>query len=250
MKKIFIIGTVIASILIIYLTTIDRKIYYLALGDNITTSELENNAGYSNYINDYLEYYDKLEVYVNEFSKDNYRITDIISDINNNKKIKIRDKDKTLKNALIKADLLTVSVGINDITSKINAQNINNINNYQKLYNDVDEITSDLEELLVLLKEYCKEDIFLIGIYYPYQTENPDLQNVFVYLNTRFKEIANVYQIQYIDIYELFSENTSYVSESTIYPSKAGLEAISSQVIVTINNTVLKNSWFYKKSLL
>lgn len=242
MKKILIVSAVVLSIFIIYLTTIDREIYYLALGDDITTIELENNSGYSNYVKDYLEYYDKLEVYINQFAKNNYRITDMIIDINNNKKVKIGDKYRSIKNALIKTDLLTISIGINDLASKINTQNINKINNYQNLYDGVDEITRDLEELLVLLREYCKEDIFLIGIYYPYQKQNQDLNNVFLYLNTRFKEMSSIYKVQYIDIYDLFGENPSYLSETTIYPSKEGLEAIGSQIIVTINNTLLKNS--------
>ena len=142
MKKILITLVVIISISVIYLTTADRKIYYLALGDDITTLEVENKLGYSNYIYDYLEYYDKLETYINQFAGNNYRITDLISDINNNKKVKVDNKEKTIKNALIKSDLVTLSIGINDITSKINIQNINAINNFSKLYADADEITT------------------------------------------------------------------------------------------------------------
>lgn len=240
MKKFFITGIVVISILIIYLITVDRKVYYVALGDDITTLELENEKGYSNYIRDYLEYYDKLEIYINQFSKNSYRITDIISAINNNKKEIIGIKQKSLKNALIKADLLTVSVGMNDLTSKINNQNIDIIDNYQNLYNNVDQITSDLEKLLNLIRQYCKEDIFLVGIYYPYAKESQELNRVFSYMNTNFKNVANQYKIRYIDIYDLFMENPSYISEKNIYPSQEGLEAIGNQIIVTINNTNIK----------
>ena len=90
----------------------------------------------------------------------------------------------------------------------------------------------------------------MIGIYYPYTEDNLELKNVFAYLNTRFKEMAKVYDIEYVDIFEIFSENPMYLDESNIFPSKEGLEFISSQIIVTINNSVLKSSWFYKKSLL
>ena len=186
MKKILIISVIIVSIFIIYLTTIDRKIYYLSLGDDITTGEVKNNCGYSNYVEDYLKYYNKLEISINEFAKENYRITDIINDINNNKKISIDGKVKSLKNVLIKADLLTISIGLNDLTSKINNQNLVNNNNFVDLYDDVDNIANDLIKLLVLIREYCKEDIFLIGIYYPYQIQNQDLNNVFIYMNNRF----------------------------------------------------------------
>lgn len=250
MKKIFIIFTVIISIFIIYFITLDRKVYYLALGDGITTSNLENNSSYSNYVESYLSNYDKLEAYINEFSKENYRITDIINDIDNNKNIKIGNSNKTLKNALIKSDLLTISVGMNDLTSKININSINSNINYQQLYDNVDEITNDLESLFVLLRSYCKEKIFLIGVYYPYQNKNQELSKVFSYFNTKFKEMSLVHNIEYIDIYDIFLENQTYLSETTIYPSEIGQEVISNQIIATINNTILKNSWFYEKRLL
>lgn len=250
MKKIFIIFTVIISIFIIYFVTLDRKIYYLVLGDGITTDNLENNSGYSNYIESYLSNYDKLEMYINQFSKENYRVTDVIKDIDANKKIKIGSSNKTLKNALIKSDLLTISIGMNDLTSKININSINSNINYQKLYDNVDEITHDLEELLVLLRSYCKEDIFLIGVYYPYQNKDEELNKVFSYFNTKFKDTAEIYNIKYIDIYDIFLENQTYLSETTIFPSEKGQEVISNQIIATINNTILKNSWFYKKRLL
>ena len=36
MKKILVIGVVIISIFLIYLTTIDKKVYYVSLGDEIS----------------------------------------------------------------------------------------------------------------------------------------------------------------------------------------------------------------------
>ena len=54
MKKIIAIFIIILSIFIIYLTTIDQKVYYLALGDDITTGGLEDELGFSDYINIYL----------------------------------------------------------------------------------------------------------------------------------------------------------------------------------------------------
>ena len=250
MKKILLVILVTVTIFMIYLLNMDRKVYYVALGDDITTTNLDQSKGYSNYIKEYLDYYDQLEKYIYQFSKESYRITDIISDINNNKKVTIEDTEKTIKNALIKADLLTLSIGLNDLSSRINRQNINFINDYESLYNAVDQISEDLEELLILLRQYCKENIFLIGIYYPYHDQNLDLNAVFSYFNNKFKELSAMYDIEYIDIYDIFIENPGYLSETSIYPSEEGLEAISRQIIVTINNTIIKNGWFCKKSLL
>lgn len=242
MKKIIVIFIIIITIFIIYLSTRDQKVYYLALGDDITTIGIDEEEGFSNHINRYLEYYDKSEQYINEFSQKNYRITDLTVDILDNRKEKVSDSEKTIKNALIKADLVTLSIGMNDITSKVSTQTIDATSNYQFLYGDVDEIVNDLEMLFVELKKLCKEDIYLIGIYYPYKIQNQSLNSAFSYMNKKFKEKADEYQIHYIDIFDIFTENESYISQTTIYPSKEGLEAIGSQVIVTINNAALKSS--------
>ena len=68
------------------------------------------------------------------------------------------------------------------------------------------------------------------------------MNSVFTYLNKKFKELSDIYEVQYIDIYDIFSENPAYVSATNIYPSEQGMEAIGSQVIVTINNATLKSS--------
>lgn len=239
MKKIIIISIVGLIIFLIYLTAADKKIYYVALGDELSLNI--NNNNYSQTISEYLTANNKLEIFVNQFSKDNYHITDIINDIKNNKKININNKSKTIKNALIKADLLTLSIGINDITSKINIKNLNLSNDYNFLYDDIDEIVSDLDILLNLLRQYCKEDIMLVGIYYPFKIQNNDLADIFLYANNKFKETTKKYNINYIDIHNLFIENSEYLTEN-IYPSVEGYNIIAEQIIVTINNTLLKNS--------
>ena len=103
MKKILILGVIILSIFIIYLTTLDKKVYYLVLGDEISLGLTSNNKyekNYTEYIKEYLEEKNILEKYINEYTTQNYRITDIINDINNNKEIE--DTKQSLKNALIK----------------------------------------------------------------------------------------------------------------------------------------------------
>ena len=137
MKKILIIGVIILSIFIIYLTTLDKKVYYLVLGDEISLGLTSNNKyekNYTEYIKEYLEEKNILEKYINEYTTQNYRITDIINDINNNKEIE--DTKKTLKNALIKADLVTLSIGTNDIISKIEDINKMNKIDYNKFKNN------------------------------------------------------------------------------------------------------------------
>ena len=52
MKKILIIGLVLLSIFLIYLANMDKKVYYLALGDSLEKFYLNDGEvyGYSHYI--------------------------------------------------------------------------------------------------------------------------------------------------------------------------------------------------------
>ena len=240
MKKILITSVVVLLIFVIYLTTIDKKVYYLTLGDELSVST-DEIVSFSDNVVRYLSDNKKLEIFVNDFSKDNYYINNIINDIKENKKINHENKNISVKNALIKADLLTISVGMNDITSKINIKNVNLSNDYSFLYNDIDEIVFDLDEMLKIVRQYCKEDIILLGLYYPFNIQNQELVNIFLYGNNKFKETADKYNVRYIDIYNIFLEDDKYLSrKNTLYPSQAGFNTISEQIVVTINNTVLK----------
>lgn len=243
MKKIILI-LISAIILIIYLLTADRKIYYLTLGDELSVINYDDNdKSYSSKLSEYLDSKNKLEIFINDFSKENYRTTDVINDINNNIKIKYGNKNISIKNALIKADLLTISIGMNDIVSRINIKNINVYDNYEFLYDDVDKICNDLDQLLNLLRQYCKENIILIGLYYPFREQNQELTNIFLYANNKFKTVSEKYKISYVDIYNQFLENDDYLSSKAIlYPSSDGYRVIYDQVKITINNTLLKNS--------
>ena len=229
MKKILVIGVVIISIFLIYLTTIDKKVYYVSLGDEISlgmTKEGYYEKSYPIYIKEYLEEKKKLEIFIDDYETQGYRITDLINDINNNKEVE--ETNKTIKNALIKSDLITLSIGTNDIISKINTEKALTKIDYNRLYKNIDEIINDLDKLLKLIREYCKEDIILIGI--NIQTEDEKLNEIINYANEKFKEISEKYKIYYIDY--LKKEQNKY----KIYPTKEEYKQISEQIIYTINS--------------
>ena len=234
MKKILILGVIILSVFLIYLTTIDKKVYYLALGDQIALGMTKDGyfeKSYTDYVQEYLNKKNILEVYVNDYLTQGYHITDLINDINNNKEIE--ETAKTLKNSLIKADLITLSIGTNDIISKIDNQKKLTKIDYNKLYNNIDEILIDLDKLLELMREYCKEDIILVGIYI--NTNDEKLNELIHYANEKMKNISYKYNIIYIDEYEIISTN----NEINIYPTKEEYKKIGESVIDIINNNLL-----------
>lgn len=209
MKKIMILGLIVLSVFLIYLCNLDKKVYYLSLGEN---------SGYSNYVKNYLKEKGVLEVYVDEYMKKDTKITDLINDINNNKSIVKKNREITLKNALVKADLITISFSEKDILSK-----------KDNVYNYIDDMVKDLDKFLKLMRQYSKEDIILIGFY------NKDKNDVFEYLNKRFKEKCNKYDVTYIDIQNKFSENPEFNENNLI-----GQNMIASEIINVVDKKLLK----------
>lgn len=231
MKKIIISSLILLSITYIYINNQDKKIYYLSLGDSLATYQ-KQTKGYPYYVSKYLKEKNILEKHISKFSQNGQRTTDLINNINQNKKITQNKNQITIQNALIKADLITISIGANDILSKIKNKNLP--------YDYIDELTIDLDKLLKLIRKYCKEKIILVGYYDPYNTTQS--KQAINYLNKKYKQTAKKYNIKYLEINTIFQENPEFIpSKTNIHPSKAGYKAIAGEIISNINKTLIKS---------
>lgn len=202
-KTIVFLFIVIATIFMIYMLNIDSKTYYVDISDRV-----DETKTYSDYINEYLINTKKLEKFINQFSNKDYRITDLIRDIEDNKVIKINGKEQTLQNALIKADILTIRMGDNELNYKIDTTEIN------ELFDYCDTLIEDIEKLFELLKKYCKEDIYFLGLYNNHSDYYDEIYN---YLNLKIADLCDDYDIHFIKINDLNKENEHIrISESII----------------------------------
>ena len=184
MKKILVITLIVIIIAIIYGIFKDNKIYYVSISDRITT-----NYTYKDYIRDYLDELNILEKY-NDISGIDNRITDIIRNIEDNKEY----DGKNIKNILIKADILTLSVGYNDIITKMEKYNM------YAMYGYIDTYLSDLDKLFHLIRDYDKEKVIMIGYYNPYDSKYNDIIN---YINQKVEKLCLKYNIDYIDVSDI-----------------------------------------------
>lgn len=189
MKKILFVLFVFLFVFIIYLANMDKKVYYLALGDS---SDSEDN--YSFFIKSYLNKKNVLEKAVYDYSDSNDRITDIYNRIISNEK----SKDGTLKNSLIKADLVTLKIKIDDVYEKINDSS------FVYVYDYIDDLTKDFDKLINLIRKYSKEDIMFIG--YNYKNDNKVERKIVAYLNKRYKKVCDKYDV-------IFVSDTSLITE-------------------------------------
>lgn len=231
MKKILTIIIVLLSVFLIYLGFKDKEICYFSMGDSLANGINSYNAkdyGYSDYIKDKLN----VKKYVS-FTNNNKRSIDFIKDIEDNVKI----DDKTIQNALIKADIITLSVGMNDLFSNINFNNDFSVND---LYTKFEEVTVDLENLFKLLRTYSKEDIIYIGIYNCLKENS--LDEFFIYANEQLKKLCDNYKITYLDIYNDFNNTSYFDNPNSYFPNKDGYELISNKIIDTIIEKNNKNA--------
>lgn len=166
LKNLFVLIPILFFVFLIYNINKDTKIYYVNLGDNMLT-----DISYADFLKKQLG--DKLEFYNNDFTNIKYQTTDLINEINNNYKV----NNKTIKNAVIRADIVTLSIGNNELNRK----------ELTKEY--IDELINDIDLLLSLLRTWCKEKIIVIG-----------LNNE--YASYELAKLAKKYEMEYIDIFK------------------------------------------------
>lgn len=180
-KPIIILFVIFIVVFLIYKINKDEMVYYVNISDN-------KEESYSDNIENYLSSIKKLEKYINDFSNDDYRVTDLIRDINDNKVI---SNNQTIQNALIKADVLTLQMGNNELNYKASTQDIS------ELFDYCDTLINDIDKLFALIRKYCKEDIYFLGFY----NNNSDYYDeIYNYLNLKIADLSSNYDIKFIDI--------------------------------------------------
>ena len=211
MKKIIFTILIFIIVFLIYYLNINEKIYYVSIGDHISyginnLEKVENNYG-----DNIKKYYgDNLLKYINYSNIEDYRVMDLINDINYNKEYIYKKNKYKIQNTLIKANHITVSIGINDVVNK------NKIS-----YEYIDELLVDIEELFILLRKYNKDRIDYLSFYNI--INNKELID---YTNNKLKKLCNKYKINYIDISML----DKYIMENN-YPNNNGYVYITNQIL-------------------
>lgn len=235
MKKVLLFVLIVLSVLIIYSTNRDKKTYYLALGNSgkyVFDCNSNKVKGYSFYVQWHLKEKKLLEKFVYGFAKEDIRLPELINSINDNAIY----EGVSLKNALIKADLVTLNINIDDIFLKLNEENII----YGNVYDYVDELTIDLEKLFGLIRKYCKEEILFIGAYNPYSYKKDDnIEDIIYYINEKYKSACKKYDINFVDISGV---DTTYLANNKCFNLNADSYKLIGKEVIKISNKVLFNA--------
>ena len=103
------------------------KLIYVSLGDSLAAGQNpygEIGYGYSNYIADYLDSENKLELFVSSYAVSGYKSLDIVDDISRNKEVDVDGKKYNIRSLLREADVVTISIGANDFLEGLSLDNL------------------------------------------------------------------------------------------------------------------------------
>lgn len=225
MKKVFIILALFLSCYFIYNHTVDKKVYYLTIGDSLSKGTNEYGVvsyGYNDYVKEYLSQNKLLEGYNKTYTSDDYRVIDIIKALEYNER-----KDNYSLNRLIKrADIITISLGMNEIYYKLEKNN-------QNIYTSIDNMLANYSKVLAYISKFHHDKVFVLGYYNVYEANN----DIFSYANYKLKEICSENKFIYVDLSSPLSNNPKYFpNRESFIPNNEGYQKISQIIVENLKN--------------
>ena len=223
MKKIIFILILFLSCYFIYNLTIDSKINYLTIGDSLSSGINIygiKQYGYSDYVKDYLKEKDKLKNYNDYFTNYDYRITDLLRMIEYNETKVVNGEEYSINQLIKKADIITLSVGMNELYYKLNVNNEN-------IYNYINDLLEDMKKLLKHIDRFNHKKVFVLGYYNV--NSNQEYIN---YINSKLKYIVESIGFEYVDLSILFDNNPIFFDKpNSFIPNNEGYLKISKIII-------------------
>lgn len=213
--------TILSLFLISRKSTINQ-IHYLAIGDGYSKGINAYGIidyGYSDYLKDILIKTNRIKFYTNEFSKKDLSIKMLQSNIINNQIIVVDNQKIALKEELQNSDLITLSIGLNDLIYQLSLEPTLNIRIIDKI---LENAKQDYEELIKEIRKYYKKDIYVVG--YPNHLDD-------YYLSLSIRKFNNYLANNKDLIYITPINNTKYYNNpKSNYPTKDGYQVIATKI--------------------
>lgn len=150
-----------------------------------------------------------------------YRITDLINIIKYNEEKEINNEKISLHRLLKTSDILIISIGMNDIYSKLNTDTF-------EIYTYINDMVNNMEILLEEINKYSYKQVLILG-YYNINNKNNDL---FTYLNYKMKKITTKYNYEYIELNNFIKNNPNYLKNDHNFElNNQGLEQLSKIIV-------------------
>ena len=229
--KLIICILVILVIFLIYRENHNHYFSYTSLGDGYAlgmNSYGEIDYGYSDFVKDKIKKEKKLKLYNKSFSSKDQSIEHLYESIVTNEKITINNKEINMKQTLRESNLITMTIGLNDLIYHLAITN--DINEY-KLNKIIEKIEENLNKLINEIQKYYPKKIYIIG--YP----NLPVENIYIKegINQLNKVLKNIDNTEYISTTKIIKKE-DFLNPNSIYPSKIAYQKISKEIIKKLEN--------------
>lgn len=224
-KIMFIILIGIIITFIIYNQNKNQDIYFMTLGDGLSTGMTAYNVegySYNDYIRDYLESEQKLEKYITGFSKTNQTVENLITSIENN--YQLEETNLPIQQALAKSELITIGIGMDELANISLKTNIPT--------KEIEDYKKDMDHLLKLIRNFNDKKIYLLSLYKGYNISEEELND----MNSFLKQISEKYHLIYIDIQNITENPQYFLLNNSYYLNYKGHNEIANRIISTINS--------------
>lgn len=248
-KKLFMLLSLLLVVFVvsfgIYKTTYKEEFNYVALGDSLAAGRNPygvDDYGYTDYIRDFLKRENKLQSYYS-YAVSGYKIDDVKNDILYGKSTTNNNESINIKKALRESDLVTISIGANDILSKINLSNLSNsLQDVNTMMSYLDEALTKINELITLIKQYAKRDIIVIGYYNPLPSLEQyeiAIDTIISYVDMEYSSLCEKRGVHYVQISDDMKMHNDYLpNPNDIHPGREGYKVISDEVIKVIKQHI------------
>lgn len=219
-------GTLFTSI--IYFHTDKDNLNVLALGDGLSsgmTSYHIEGYNYNDYLIEYLNENNRLENYYKNYNEVDETASSLLNKINNN--IESIDKKTKLKQAIKEADMITITLGMDELNNYAKKNNLGStkINGYLKKY----------EEVVKSLRKLNNKNIYLIGLYETAFLNETKVKKI----NEELKILCQQYNITYINIEDIITYKEYFTSKKEYYLNYKGQEYIFDKIKNTLEQPTM-----------
>ena len=233
-KKILVIFFLTTVLLyLIYKNTYTEEYTYLAIGDDLAKGHTPfdtYNESYTDYLYKYIKERHKNAKINKEFIEEDLRIKDLLDKIKNAEK----SGGKTFTQSIKEAEIITISIGSEELFSKLRSNYETYRLNNKKIFEYIDSMIIELKELIVEMKKIKNVEIYIIGYYNPIinkEDEEETLETIFNYIELKLNKISKENKVHYISIYEEFKNKSYYLpNPSHAFPSLEGYNYIANEI--------------------
>lgn len=226
MKRTIILLIIVSALitLLIYKFEKSDDLYYVAIGDTVAygTNPYQNDSfGYPYYIKEQISDKQLLKKYNNDYVYPSLRTTELLQ------LLKYDHSRKNIKQQIVKADIITLSIGLEDVMYKlsINDELTDEIRKY------INEVFLDIEECIKIIRKYNHKDIYVVGLYNPFINKN-NYDLIFDEIDNYFRILSQNYNLIYIEVDHILGGDSDYIpNPKDIHLNYKGQKIIADLII-------------------